>query len=71
MSYAGKSHAHRDEKNDYSRLDKKSEIEVEIENSKDEDTEDCEDGNNQLDYVTNASAIMAAEYSRGVKDAGI
>ncbi len=71
MSYAVKSHSHRDEKNDYSRLDKKSEIEVEIENSKDEDAEDYENDNTQVDYVTNASAIMAAEYSRGVKDAGI
>lgn len=60
MSYAGKSHAHRDEKNDYSRLDERNIVEKEL--------EDMEEGCDILDY---AQDIAIHEYERGVKESGI
>lgn len=70
MTYAKKGHAHRDEKNDYSRLDKNSDIKLEIEQGESEDGEE-ETNSLETDYISNAAAIMASEHSRGVKDAGI
>ncbi len=70
MSYAKKGHAHRDEKNDYSRLDKNSDIKLEIDQSESEDDEE-ETNSPDTDYISNAAAILVSEHSRGVKDAGI
>lgn len=68
MSYAGKSHAHRDEKNDYNRLDERTTLEKKLDELVLEDEEEVPI---DFDYISNAGDISSKEYTRGVKESRI